>query len=73
MILAGGDMGYAQKRPGRDGKPRYTAVYHDLRGERRSAATFSSKKDANTAWQRAEAKAAEGRLNTFSRGSARCG
>ena len=68
MILAGGGMGYAQKRPGRDGKPRYTAVYHDLRGERRSAGTFSSKKDANTAWQRAEAKAAEGRLNDLRRG-----
>ena len=25
-------MGYAQKRVGRDGKPRYTAVYHDVRG-----------------------------------------
>ena len=53
-------MGYAQKRLGRGGKPRYTAVYPDLRGERRSAGTFSSKKDANAAWQRAEAKAAEG-------------
>jgi hypothetical protein len=56
-------MGYVQKRVGRDGKPRYTAVYHDLRGERRSAGTFSSKKDANAAWQRAEAKTAEGRFN----------
>ena len=40
-------MGYAQKRLGRDGKPRYTAVYDDLRGGRRSAGTFSSKKDAD--------------------------
>jgi hypothetical protein len=64
----GGAMGYVQKRVGRDGKPRYTAVYHDLRGERRSAGTFSSKKDANAAWQRAEAKAAEGRFNDL-----RCG
>ena len=61
-------MGYAQKRLGRDGKPRYTAVYHDIRGNRRSAGTFSSKKDANTAWQRAEAKTAEGRLNDPRRG-----
>ena len=67
-ILTGGVMGYAQKRAGRDGKPRYTAVYHDLRGERRSAGTFSSKKDANAAWQRAEAKAAEGRFNDLRRG-----
>jgi hypothetical protein len=56
-------MGYAQKRVGRDGKPRYTAVYQDIRGQRRSAGTFSSKKDANTAWQRAEAKVGEGRLS----------
>lgn len=61
-------MGYAQKRIGRDGKPRYTAVYHDLRGERRSAGTFANKKDANTAWQRAEAKIGEGRLNDPRRG-----
>jgi integrase len=61
-------MGYAQKRVGRDGKPRYTAVYQDLRGERRSAGTFASKKDANTAWQKAEAKVGEGRLNDPRRG-----
>jgi integrase len=61
-------MGYAQKRVGRDGKPRYTAVYHDLRGERRSAGTFANKKDANTAWQKAEAKVGEGRLNDPRRG-----
>jgi integrase len=61
-------MGYTQKRTGRDGKPRYTAVYHDLRGERRSAGTFANKKDANTAWQRAEAKVGEGRLNDPRRG-----
>ena len=68
VILMGWLMGYAQKRLGRDGKPRYTAVYHDIRGERRSAGTFSSKKEANTAWQRAEAKTAEGRLNDPRRG-----
>jgi integrase len=61
-------MGYTQKRMGRGGKPRYTAVYHDLRGERRSAGTFANKKDANTAWQRAEAKVGEGRLNDPRRG-----
>jgi hypothetical protein len=61
-------MGYAQKRVGRDGKPRYTAVYQDIRGERRSAGTFSSKKDANAAWQRAAAKIGEGRLNDPRRG-----
>lgn len=61
-------MGYVQKRVGRDGKPRYTAVYQDLRSERRSAGTFANKKDANTAWQKAEAKVGEGRLNDPRRG-----
>ncbi len=56
-------MGYVQKRVGRDGKPRYTAVYHDLRGERRSAGTFPNKKDADKAWQKAEMRVGEGRLN----------
>ena len=61
-------MGYSQKRIGRDGKPRYTAVYHDLRGERRSAGTFSNKKDADKAWQTAETRVGEGRLNDPRRG-----
>jgi integrase len=61
-------MGYAQKRVGRAGKPRYTAVYHDARGERRSAGTFSSKKDADKAWQKAELRLAEGRLGDPRRG-----
>jgi hypothetical protein len=46
-------MGYSQKRVGHSGKPRYTAVYQDIRGERRSAGTFSSRKDADRAWQKA--------------------
>jgi integrase len=61
-------MGYAQKRTGRYGKSRYTAVYHDIRGQRRSAGTFASKRDANAAWLRAEARAAEGRANDPRRG-----
>jgi integrase len=61
-------MGYSQKRVGRGGKPRYTAVYADIRGERRSAGTFSSKKEADKAWQRAETRQAEGRLGDPRRG-----
>ncbi len=30
-------MGFAKERTGKDGKPRYTAVYVDLRGSERSA------------------------------------
>ena len=29
-------MGFARKRAGRDGKPRYTAYYLDIRGQERS-------------------------------------
>jgi integrase len=61
-------MGYSQKRVGHSGKPRYTAVYQDIRGERRSAGTFSSRKDADRAWQKAEARLGEGRLNDPRRG-----
>jgi integrase len=61
-------MGYSQKRAGRDGKPRYTAVYHSVRGDRRSAGTFSSKKDSDKAWQQAELRQAEGRLSDPRRG-----
>lgn len=61
-------MGYSRRRAGRDGKPRYTAYYWDIKGRERSAGTFSSKKDADKAWQRAEAKLAEGRVGDPARG-----
>jgi integrase len=61
-------MGHSYRRIGEDGKPRYTAVYSDARGRRRSAGTFGSKREANQAWQRAEAKVAEGRLGDPQRG-----
>ncbi len=61
-------MGYSRARVGRDGKPRYTAYYWDIRGRERSAGTFPSKKDADKAWQREEAKVAEGRAGDPRRG-----
>jgi integrase len=61
-------MGYSRARTGRDGKPRYTGYYWDMRGRERSAGTFSSKKDADKAWQREEAKVAEGRAGDPRRG-----
>jgi integrase len=54
-------MGYSFKRFDRNGKPRYTACYQDLKGNIISAGTFSNKKDAEKAWQRAEAEVAKGR------------
>jgi hypothetical protein len=42
-------MGFLRTRTGRDGKPRYTACYLDLRGREGSAGTFADKKSANRA------------------------
>jgi integrase len=61
-------MGFSRKRIGRDGKPRYTAYYADIRGQERSAGTFSSKKASDKAWQDEEAKVRAGRPGNPSRG-----
>jgi integrase len=61
-------VGFSRKRVGRDGRPRYTAYYHDIKDRECSAGTFPNKKDADKAWQRAEAKIAEGRLGDPGRG-----
>jgi integrase len=61
-------MGFARKRVGKDGKPRYTAVYVDLRRSIRSAGTFTSEKAADRAWQRAEVELRQGRVGDPARG-----
>jgi hypothetical protein len=61
-------VGFSRKRLGKDGRPRYTAYYCDIKDRERSAGTFTNKKDADKAWQRAEAKVAEGRLGDPGRG-----
>jgi len=61
-------VGYAYKRSGKNGKTRYTAIYVDIHGKRRSAGTCSSKKEADKKWQRAEARVAEGRGGDPARG-----
>jgi integrase len=63
-----GSMGYSKKRIDRTGKARNTACYLDARGSLRSAGTFTSKKDAERAWQKAETRMGEGRLNDPRRG-----
>jgi integrase len=55
-------MGWVRKHTGRDGKARYTATYRDGRGRKRSAGTFSNKRDADRAWLQAELLLAHGRL-----------
>jgi integrase len=47
-------MGWVRERPGRDGKPRFIAVYRDVRGNERSAGTYRTEKEATKAWHRAE-------------------
>jgi integrase len=64
----GGDMGFSRKRTGRDGKSRYTAYYLDIRGQERSAGTFSNKKDAGDAWKKAEVAVSAGKQGDPSRG-----
>ena len=61
-------MGFSRKRIGRDGKPRYTAYYLDIRGQERSAGTFPNKKDANDAWKKAEGTVSAGKPGDPSRG-----
>ena len=63
-------MGHSYKRIGNDGRPRYTAIYRDARGARRSAGTVPTKKRADRLWQEAEIKALQGRLGDPSRGKA---
>lgn len=61
-------MGYCRKRTSRDGQARYTAYYWDLKGRERSAGTFPTRRGADKAWQRAEARLAEGRIGDPARG-----
>jgi integrase len=61
-------MGFSRKRLGRDGRPRYTAYYLDIRGKERSAGTFGRKKDADDAWKQAEADISAGKRRDPSRG-----
>jgi hypothetical protein len=61
-------MGWTRERSSADGLVRFTAYYRDVRGRTRSAGTYSSEKLADKAWQRAEARIAEGRLFDLKRG-----
>ena len=50
------------------GTVRYTAMYRDLKGRQRSAGTFRQRREADRAWQRAEARVAQGYLGDPGRG-----
>lgn len=61
-------MGYSFSRVNKKGGTRWTACYQDLKGRVRSAGTFASQRQADKAWQRAEAKITEGRAGDPARG-----
>ena len=61
-------MGFSRRRPGKDGRPRYTAYYRDLRGREVSAGTFARKADADAAWQAAEVNVRAGLRHDPGRG-----
>jgi hypothetical protein len=61
-------VGFSRVRTGKDGKPRYTAYYIDIRGKERSAGTFGDKKKAERAWQQAEVEVASGKVGDPRRG-----
>jgi integrase len=61
-------VGQSRKRLGANGRRRYTAYYDDSRGRRRSAGTYATRKDAEIAWQAAEATERAGRPNSSDRG-----
>jgi hypothetical protein len=64
-------MGFTRPRIGRDGVPRYQALYDDVKGHRRSAGTFATRDASDKAWQRAELRMSEGRMGNPSRGRQR--
>lgn len=55
------EMGFVRKRRGTSGVTTYAAVYRDARGKIRHAGTFSTRRQADKAWQHAEALMAAGR------------
>ncbi|MQY06249.1 tyrosine-type recombinase/integrase [Actinomadura macrotermitis] len=61
-------MGFTRRRPGKDGRVGYQALYDDARGVRQTAGTFTTRKAADKAWQRAEARIAEGKPGDPRRG-----
>ena len=66
-------MGQSRERIDGNGRARWTAYYTDVTGKRRSAGTFGTERQADRAWQRAEAKVAEGGMPDLRLGKQRFG
>jgi hypothetical protein len=61
-------VGSRRERIGTDGSVRYTALFRDLKGHQRSAGTFTARRQAEPAWQRAESRVALGQSGEPGRG-----
>ena len=61
-------MGWVEKRVTEAGRARYTAMFRDLKGDKRSAGTFSTERRAAREWQRAEVELADGKITDRRRG-----
>ena len=68
MIIREVAVGFSRERPGKDGKVRHAALYRDVKGRQRSAGTFATERQADKAWQRAEAAIGLGRVADPRRG-----
>lgn len=55
-------VGWVEKRESQAGRVRYTAMFRDLTGHKRSAGTFGTQRTAARAWQKAEVDLAAGRI-----------
>jgi Phage integrase, N-terminal SAM-like domain len=61
-------VGFSRERAGKDGNPRFIALYRDLKGRQRSAGTYTSKRQADRAWRRAAARLELGRVGDPGKG-----
>ena len=61
-------MGWVIERPGQNGHLQFLAAYRDLKGRQRSAGSFTSRRAANRAWQKAETAQLAGRIGDPKRG-----
>ena len=68
MILLEGCGGVHARAAGHGREVRYAALYRDLKGRQRSAGTFATERQAERAWQRAEAVIGLGRVADPRRG-----
>jgi integrase len=61
-------VGWVDERINEAGQARYTAMYRDLKGRKRSAGTFTTERRAVKEWHKAEAQLAAGRIGDRRRG-----